>query len=67
MSGSADANFYSLQAHSDLQKQFGAREWQLNLKAAPDCILILAEALLVVSKRETMALDLSGPGVKYVC
>ncbi|KEF56495.1 uncharacterized protein A1O9_08076 [Exophiala aquamarina CBS 119918] len=64
MSNPEDANFNSLQAHSDLQKQFGAREWKLNLKAAPNCILILAEALLVVSKRETMALDLSGPGVK---
>lgn len=66
MFDSADTNFNSLQAYSDLQKQFDAREWHLNLKAAPDCILILAEALLVLSKDETIALDLSGPGVKYV-
>ncbi|KEF60920.1 uncharacterized protein A1O9_02484 [Exophiala aquamarina CBS 119918] len=65
MSGSADVNLQSLQAHSDFQKQLGAREWHLNLRAGPDCILILAEALLVVSRREAMALDLSGPGLKY--
>jgi hypothetical protein len=50
----------------DLQNHFGSAEWHLNLRAGPECILILAECLLLVSKPEAMALDLTGLGLPYV-
>jgi hypothetical protein len=55
-----------VQVRKDLQNQFGSQQWRLNLKAGPDCVLILAECSLLISKPEVMALDLSDPRLPYV-
>jgi hypothetical protein len=56
-----------VQVRKDLQNQFGSRGWRLNLRAGPECVLILAECLLLISKPEAMALDLSDPPPVRAC
>jgi hypothetical protein len=54
------------QVRNDLHNQFGSREWHLNLKAGPECVLALAECLILVSKPEVIALELKDPRLLYV-
>jgi hypothetical protein len=54
------------QVGKDLQRQFTSREWGFNLKAGPECVMILAECKLLVSKEAAMAINLSGSDLPYV-
>lgn len=55
-----------VQVRNDLHNQFGSREWHLNLKAEPECVLALAECLILVSKPEVIALELKDLRLPYV-
>ena len=51
------------QVSSDIKIQLGSLPWVFNLSAAPECILIMAECKLLVSKESAKALDLSDCGL----
>ncbi|PVH69944.1 hypothetical protein DL98DRAFT_661415 [Cadophora sp. DSE1049] len=54
-----------IQVGKELQAQVRSQQWGLNVRAGPECVLILAECQLLSSKSQAMALDLSGSGLPY--
>jgi len=47
----------------EFHQQLSSRQWHLNLRAGPESVLLLAECQLLVSKPETLALELSSSGL----
>ena len=41
------------------------RDWSRDIRAAPECVWILAECLLITSKSDGLAIELKGQGLEY--
>jgi len=54
-------------AGKELQDQFRPpREWSLNIQSGPECVVVMAQVLLIVSTKEVMGISLSGEGLMWV-
>jgi len=55
------------QASKELEAQIqSSRQWSLNIQAGPECVAVMAEVLVIVSRKEVMGIVLSGEGLRLV-
>jgi hypothetical protein len=55
-----------LRLRDDLDSELKSQLWARQIQGAPQCVILMAECKLLVSKSSAMTLDLSGCGLRYV-
>ncbi|KOC18838.1 hypothetical protein AFLA70_196g001771 [Aspergillus flavus AF70] len=49
----------------DLERNYGKESWAMAFRAGPDSIGILAECILITSRRKVVGMEVKGPGLNY--
>lgn len=55
-----------LRLRDDLDNGLKSQLWARQIQGAPQCVILMAECKLLVSKSSAMTLNLSGCGLQYV-
>ncbi|KAL3473103.1 hypothetical protein BJX99DRAFT_261649 [Aspergillus californicus] len=50
---------------TELEGQYGKKDWNITFRAGPDAIGILAECILITSRPNVIGLEVTGDGLKY--
>ncbi|KAH7144229.1 hypothetical protein B0J13DRAFT_622795 [Dactylonectria estremocensis] len=54
-----------LSLRDELKNYLKPQEWGIQIQGAPQCVILMAQCKLLVSKPSAMALQLTGSGLKY--